>query len=221
MGKRLFDLVASTLGLLVLSLPMLLVAMAIRLDSPGPVLFRQTRVGKGGVPFSILKFRTMRHTPAGAALRGSGEAVPTPSIIVPLTLHNDDRITRMGRFLRHRRIDELPQLINVLRGDMSLVGPRPEVPRYVALYPASVKSQVLSVRPGITDPAALAFRGEGALLAAADNPERCYVDDILPRKLALQVHYAACATFWTDVGVLWRTVQVLWEPVRASERPGA
>lgn len=195
MSKRLFDLVASLLGLAVLALPGLLLALVIKLDSPGPVFFRQQRVGRFGRPFRIHKFRTM-HVDAE---RAGG----------PLTVGADPRVTRVGRWLRAHRLDELPQLIDVLRGEMSLVGPRPEVPRYVALYPAGLREQVLAVRPGITDPASLAYRGEASQLAAAADPEREYVEVIMPKKLALAADYAARATLWTDLGVVARSLRVL------------
>ena len=194
MAKRLFDLIAAGLGLALLALPGLLVALAIKLDSPGPVFFRQERVGRGGRPFRIHKFRTMR---VDAERQGQ------------LTVGADARITRVGAFLRAHRLDELPQLIDVLQGTMSLVGPRPEVPRYVAHYPATLKDVVLSVRPGITDPASLRFRNESAQLAAAADPEREYIDVILPAKLACAADYAAHASLWTDLGVVLRTLRVL------------
>jgi lipopolysaccharide/colanic/teichoic acid biosynthesis glycosyltransferase len=194
MAKRLFDLIAAGLGLALLALPGLLVALAIKLDSPGPVFFRQERVGRGGRPFRIHKFRTMR---VDAERQGQ------------LTVGADARITRVGAFLRAHRLDELPQLIDVLQGTMSLVGPRPEVPRYVAHYPAALKDLVLSVRPGITDPASLRFRNESAQLAAAADPEREYIDVILPAKLACAADYAAHASLWTDLGVVLRTLRVL------------
>ena len=193
--KRLFDLVGALAGLALLLVPGLLVALWIRLDSPGPVFFRQERVGRHGRPFRIHKFRTMRVD----AERLGGQ----------LTVGRDPRITRVGAWLRDRRLDELPQLIDVLQGTMSLVGPRPEVPRYVALYPAALRERVLSVRPGITDPASLAFRGEAEQLARAADPEREYVEVILPAKLALAADYAARASLWTDLGVLVRSLQVL------------
>lgn len=195
MAKRLFDIVASLLGLSLLWLPGLLVAFWIKLDSAGPVFFRQERVGRFGRTFRIHKFRTMRTD----AERIGGS----------LTVGTDARVTRAGRWLRAHRLDELPQLIDVLRGEMSLVGPRPEVPRYVAMYPAALRDRVLAVRPGITDPASLAFRGEADLLAAAHDPEREYVEVILPKKLALAADYAAHATLWTDLGIVARTLGVL------------
>jgi lipopolysaccharide/colanic/teichoic acid biosynthesis glycosyltransferase len=195
MAKRLFDLIVASLALILL-LPLgLVVAVLIKLDSPGPVFFRQQRVGRHGVPFSIHKFRTMR---VEAPLQGP-----------PLTVGADPRITRVGGFLRRTRIDELPQLIDVLRGCMSLVGPRPEVPRYVAHYPGALRDRVLAVRPGITDPASLDFIDEAALLAAAADAEREYIDHILPRKLQRAAAYAERATLATDLGVLGRTAAAL------------
>ncbi|MDO9284209.1 MAG: sugar transferase [Aquabacterium sp.] len=195
MAKRLFDLLGAGLALLLLAPLLLGVALLIRLDSPGPVFFRQQRVGLGGAPFRIHKFRTMR--------------VDAPALGPQVTVGRDARITRVGHALRHYRIDELPQFIDVLLGRMSLVGPRPEVPRFVAHYPPALKRQVLAVRPGITDPASLAHIDEAALLAAADDPEREYIERILPRKLALQAEYAARATLWSDLAVLGRTLKTL------------
>ena len=193
MSKRLFDLLGAGLCLLLLMPLLLLSALWIKLDSPGPVLYRQERVGRHGVPFSIHKFRTMVHGAAG----------------LPLTVGADARITRAGAFLRRTRIDELPQFIDVLQGSMSLVGPRPEVPRYVAHYPPDLRERALAVRPGITDPASLAFIDEAALLARAADPEREYIEVILPRKLQLAADYAGRASLRTDVVVLWRTLGVL------------
>ena len=195
MAKRLFDLLGACIALALLAPLLLGVALAIRLDSPGPVFFRQLRVGRGGVPFRIHKFRTMR--------------ADAPDLGPQVTVGVDPRITRIGHVLRHYRIDELPQFIDVLLGRMSLVGPRPEVPKFVAVYPAELKAKVLAVRPGLTDPAALAHIDEAALLAAAADPEREYIEHILPRKLALQAEYAAQATLWSDLVVLGRTLRVL------------
>lgn len=195
MAKRLFDLLVAG-GALLLLLPLFAVlALAIKLDSPGPVFFRQERVGRHGRHFRIHKFRSMV---ADAPKRG-------PEV----TVGRDARITRIGHRLRDHRLDELAQLIDVVKGDMSLVGPRPEVPRYVAHYPAALREQVLAVRPGITDPASLEHLDEAALLAAAADPEREYVERILPKKLALQAAYAARATLWSDLGVILRTVRML------------
>ena len=195
MAKRAFDLVVAALALLLLSPLLLIVALLVRADGPGPVMFRQQRVGLRGRLFHIHKFRTM--------------VADAPALGLPLTVGDDARITRTGRWLRRTRLDELPQLFDVLLGDMSLVGPRPEVPRWVALYPAHLRDIVLSVRPGITDPSSLEFIAEATLLARAADPEREYVEVILPRKLQAAADYAARATLWTDVKVLARTAAVL------------
>jgi len=195
MAKRVFDLVCSALGLLLLAPLLLLVAAWVRLDSPGPVFFRQERVGRFGVPFRIHKFRTMSHeAPQGTQI----------------TVGADARITRAGAFLRRYKLDELPQLIDVLEGDMSLVGPRPEVPRYVAMYPQELRDKVLSVRPGITDPASLQFRDESGLLARAADPEREYVEVVMPAKLKLAAQYVERATLATDLQLIGRTVRLLF-----------
>ena len=195
MLKRGLDLTVAALGLALLAPLFALVALCIRLDSTGPVFFRQERVGRGGSIFRIHKFRTMV---ADAPSRGLG-----------ITVGEDVRITRVGRWLRRSKLDELPQLIDVLAGHMSLVGPRPELPRYVALYPADLRSQLLQVRPGITDPASLQFADEAALLAASTDPERQYLEVLLPAKLRLSVDYARRATLISDLGVLARTAGLL------------
>lgn len=196
MLKRLFDLVIAAFGLALLTPGLLAVALWIKLDSPGPVFFRQVRVGRGGRPFRIHKLRTMR--------------VDAPAHGPAITVHEDPRITRCGMLLRHYRIDELPQLIDVVLGHMSLVGPRPEVPRFVALYPPALREQVLSVRPGITDPAALEFVDEAELLAQAGDAERTYVEDILPRKLQRQLEYVRRASLASDLAVIGRTLRMLF-----------
>ncbi len=198
MLKRVFDLWVSMLGLLLLAPLMLVMALAIKLDSPGPVFYRQQRVGRHGVPFRIHKFRTMTHEPDGANPAG-------PQI----TVGADARITRVGAVLRRHKLDELAQLIDVLQGTMSLVGPRPEVPRYVALYPPALRARVLSVRPGITDPASIAFRDESELLARAADPEREYVQVVMPQKLALAARYADGASLGMDIRILWQTLRLL------------
>ncbi len=205
MGKRAFDVLAATIALMLLWPLLLAVALAIWLDSPGPVLFRQERVGRYGKPFRIRKFRTMVDAP------GDDDR---PLI----TVGRDARITRVGAWLRRAKLDELPQLIDVLAGHMSLVGPRPEVPRYVAMYPAALRDKVLAVRPGITDPASLQFVEEGALLARAADPEREYVEVVMPRKLAIASEYAEHATIGSDLKVLGRTLRALWTP-RPSDLP--
>jgi lipopolysaccharide/colanic/teichoic acid biosynthesis glycosyltransferase len=193
MPKRLFDLIIAAFALLLLSPLLLALALIVRLDSPGPVFFRQQRVGRHGVPFRIHKFRTMTHGAAGLSL----------------TVGADPRITRAGAWLRRTRLDELPQLIDVLQGTMSLVGPRPELPRYVAQYPADLRERVLALRPGITDPSSLAFIDEAELLARAADPEREYVQVILPVKLARAAAYAEHASLASDLGVLWATLRRL------------
>lgn len=195
MLKRALDVLCALLGLAVLLVPGVLVAVWIKLDSPGPVFFRQERVGRGGRLFRIHKFRTMR--------------VDAPSLGLQITIGADPRITRSGQWLRASKVDELPQLLDVLRGEMSLVGPRPEVPRYVALYPEALRAVVLSVRPGITDPASLSFRHESELLAASTDPERTYVEEVLPQKLKLSADYIQRATVWRDLGVILQTLRVL------------
>jgi len=195
MSKRVFDLLVALGGLLVFAAPMLAIALWIRLDSPGPVFFRQERVGRGGRPFRIHKFRTM--------------VVDAPARGPAITVGADPRITRAGTWLRRSKLDELPQLLDVLAGDMSIVGPRPELAQYVALYPAALRAQVLSVRPGITDPVSLDFADEGALLARAADPEREYREVVLPAKLEAAVAYAARATLWSDLAVMGRTLALL------------
>jgi lipopolysaccharide/colanic/teichoic acid biosynthesis glycosyltransferase len=193
MAKRVFDLVVAGLGLLLVSPLFLLIALAVKLDSPGPVFFRQERVGRGGQPFRIHKFRTMRQGAAGAQI----------------TVGADARITRVGAFLRRAKLDELAQLIDVLEGTMSLVGPRPEVPRYVAMYPAALRDKVLSVRPGITDIASIEYRQESELLARAADPEREYVEVVMPAKLKLAAAYVEQASLATDIRLILRTLGVL------------
>jgi lipopolysaccharide/colanic/teichoic acid biosynthesis glycosyltransferase len=195
MAKRLFDLLLAGAGLLVLLPLLLVIALAIKLDSRGPVFYRQVRVGRHGAEFRIHKFRTMTHDPAD---RGP-----------QLTIGLDARITRVGAVLRRSKLDELAQLIDVLQGSMSLVGPRPEVPRYVALYPAELRAKVLSVRPGITDFASVEYRDESTLLAASPDPERTYREVVLPAKLALQAKYVDAAGVFTDLKLIARTLRAI------------
>ena len=195
MAKRIFDLCTAALALLLLSPLLLLLALWIKLDSPGPVLFRQERVGRHGVLFCIHKFRTM--------------AVDAPTRGPQITLAQDPRVTRAGGWLRRHRLDELPQLLNVLQGHMSLVGPRPELPHFVAHYPEPLRATVLAVRPGLTDPSAITYLDEAALLVGPADPEQVYIERILPTKLRLQADYAARATFLSDIGVLLRTLLAL------------
>ncbi|MDO5623950.1 MAG: sugar transferase [Pseudomonadota bacterium] len=189
--------VALSMPALLLLAPLLAgIALWVRLDSPGPALFRQERVGQGGRLFRIAKFRTMHvHDGSGSQVTAAGDA----------------RITRAGRWLRRAKLDELPQLINVLRGEMSLVGPRPEVPRYMALYPPEARRTILGLRPGITDRAAIAFRDEERLLAAAPDPERAYVEQVMPIKQRHYLAYAAHHTVAGDVRILLDTLRALWK----------
>jgi lipopolysaccharide/colanic/teichoic acid biosynthesis glycosyltransferase len=202
MLKRAFDITMAGLGLLLIAPLLLGIAVWIRLDSPGPALFRQQRVGRFGAPFRIHKFRTMLHGAAGPEITSGADA----------------RITRAGAWLRRSKLDELPQLIDVLVGDMSLVGPRPEVPRYVALYPVGLRDKLLSVRPGITDLASIEFRREAELLSAAADPERTYVEQVLPEKLRLAARYVDTASFWGDLRLILRTLAALMTdpPTRAD-----
>ncbi len=188
-AKRTFDLVASAAGLMVLSPVFLGVSIAIRAHDRGPVFFRQERVGKGGEIFRIHKFRSMKVTNSGSLITSS----------------HDDRITPVGHFLRGSKLDELPQLIDVVLGDMSLVGPRPEVPRYVELWGEQARLEILSVRPGISDPAAIAFRHEQEELAEVEDPEQHYVEVILPRKVEMYRDYVTHRSFLGDLAVIMRT----------------
>jgi lipopolysaccharide/colanic/teichoic acid biosynthesis glycosyltransferase len=188
--KRLFDVTASAFGIVLLVPVLIVVALLVKQDSAGPILFRQRRVGRAGVTFDILKFRTMRieATDQGMAFDA------------------DRRVTRIGAVLRRTKLDELPQLFNVVGGSMSLVGPRPEVPAFVAHYSACDRAVLLSVRPGITDLASLRFRNEGAYLAREADPERAYLDRILPRKLRLARYYVRRRTLCFDIVLIWWTV---------------
>ncbi|MGO4325654.1 sugar transferase [Cupriavidus sp. 2TAF22] len=190
--KRLFDLVASAAGLLVMAPVFAAIAIAIKRESPGPVFFRQERVGLHGRTFHIHKFRTM-------VVSGEGKG---PLI----TIGADRRITASGAFLRKYKLDELAQLIDVFTGEMSLVGPRPEVPKYVALYPADVRETVLSVRPGITDLASIEYKDENALLGKSADPERTYVEEVMPAKLRYCVEYVRNRSLWLDLRIIYRTV---------------
>ena len=190
--KRAFDILCSFLGLTVLSPVLLVVSVLVAVTSPGGVFFRQERIGKDGRPFRIFKFRSMRKDNAG----------------LKITTGNDSRITPVGRFLRKSKIDELPQLINVLVGDMSFVGPRPEVADYVNLY-TPYQRQVLLVRPGITGLASIRFRNENDLLTASDDPNRTYVEQIMPRKIDLDLEYSPHASVFYDIKLIFQTFAVV------------
>lgn len=189
--KRALDFTAALIGLVILSPLLALVCVLVRITSKGPVFFLQERVGRSFQRFRIIKFRTM--VPNAASL---GRAV---------TAGNDPRITRLGKLLRQTKIDELPQLLNVLMGQMSLVGPRPEVPKYVEMFRQDYE-EVLSIRPGITDPASIKFRNEQELLGKSKDPERTYVTEILPEKLRLAKEYIHGANLYMDLAIILRTI---------------
>jgi lipopolysaccharide/colanic/teichoic acid biosynthesis glycosyltransferase len=191
MRKRTFDFVAALLGLVLLAPLLLLVALLIRLDSSGPVFFRQERIGRGFRPFRIYKFRTMVYD---APRRGG-----------PITFGPDPRITRLGRVLRKTKIDELPQLLNVLRGEMSFVGPRPEVRPYVELFRADYE-EILQVLPGITDLASAQYRDEAEVLGRFEDPEAAYLSHILPDKIKLAKDYVRRSSLLFDITIIFKTL---------------
>ena len=195
MAKRVFDLLLSSLGLVMLSPLLLLLALWIKLDSLGPVFFRQERVGRGGRTFRIHKFRTM--------------VVDAEKKGLQITVGIDSRVTRSGRYLRKYKLDELPQLLDVWLGNMSLVGPRPEVPSYVAYYPQELKDLVLSVRPGITDLASIEFKNENEILGRASDPHQAYVQDVLPIKLEYCVEYIRNRSLMRDILIIFLTLRAI------------
>lgn len=192
-AKRTFDIICSGIGLVALSPLLAAIAVAIRLDSPGPVFFRQIRIGRGCIPFRIHKFRTMR--------TDQREAAPQ------ITIGRDPRITRVGYFLRRTKLDELPQLLDVLLGDMSIVGPRPEVPCYVDYYPTALKELIFSIRPGITDESSIHFIDETEVLAKQEDPESFYINEIIPIKNAYHANYARNISFMGDILILLSTIK--------------
>ena len=192
MAKRIFDIFFSLLGLAVLGLPMLIISLIIKLTDRGPVLYKQVRVGKDGVEFKIFKFRTM--------------VVNADKIGAQITVGADPRITPIGRFLRGTKLDELPQLLNVLAGTMSFVGPRPEVPKYVAMYNPDQK-KVLSVTPGITDLASIKYRSESEILSqAGENWEKAYIEHVMPDKLKLNLEYIQKRSLLFDISLILKTL---------------
>lgn len=190
--KRLFDVVASTCGLVTLSPLLVGVSICIKLDSEGEVFFRQERVGKDGKIFKIHKFRTMT---TNAYNDGGG-----------LTIGNDNRITRVGRLLRKFKVDEFPQLIDVLKGDMSLVGPRPEIPEFMVLYSDEDRQKILSVKPGITDKASIELIDENEILAQYENPRQAYIDVIMPLKAKYYIEYVNNQNLKGDIEIILRTL---------------
>ena len=191
MLKRIFDIVSSLFGLIVLSPFMLIIAILIKLDSKGPIFFKQVRVTKNGREFKIFKYRTMKI--------GSDK-------YSQITVGKDSRITKVGDFLRKYKLDEIPQLINVLVGDMSLVGPRPEVPKYVALY-TEEQREILKVRAGITDYASIEFSNENDILANETDPEKAYIEKIMPRKIELNKKYLSEISVMTDIKIILLTIK--------------
>lgn len=191
MLKRIFDIVSSLFGLIVLSPFMLIIAILIKIDSKGPIFFKQVRVTKNGREFKIFKYRTMRV--------GSDK-------YSQITVGKDSRITKVGDFLRKYKLDEIPQLINVLLGDMSLVGPRPEVPKYVALY-TEEQREILKVRAGITDYASIEFSNENDILANETDPEKAYIEKIMPRKIELNKKYLSEISVITDIKIILLTIK--------------
>ncbi|HWR39188.1 MAG TPA: sugar transferase [Patescibacteria group bacterium] len=195
LAKRLFDLLFTVPGVLLLLPVFAAIAIWIKLDDPGTIFFRQERVGRHGKIFRIFKFRTMVN---------NAERLGTQ-----ITVGADRRITRAGAFLRKYKLDELPQLLNVVLGDMSLVGPRPEVPKYVAYYPEAVRKNVLSVPPGLTDFASIQYRDENALLGSAPDPEKMYVEVVLPAKLAYCERYVEERSLTLDFQLIMKTLKAI------------
>jgi lipopolysaccharide/colanic/teichoic acid biosynthesis glycosyltransferase len=193
--KRIFDIFFSLFGVLLLAPLFLFISIWIKLDTSGPIFFRQERVGRFGRIFRIFKFRTMC---LDAESRGR-----------QITIGADSRITKSGHYLRKFKLDELPQLMNVITGEMSLVGPRPEVPRYVVLYPAEVRELVLSVQPGITDYASIEYKDENAILGQAADPDRAYIEDVMPVKLRYYQRYVAERSLWVDFILILRTIKAI------------
>ena len=192
--KRIFDFTVSLIGIVIISPILLVISILIKLDSKGPILFKQIRVGKNGKPFKIFKFRTM--------------VVDAEKKGMQITVGRDSRITKSGHVLRKTKLDELPQLFNVLTGEMSFVGPRPEVPRYVEMYDENQKS-ILKVRPGITDLASIEYRNENDLLAKSLDPEATYINEIMPKKIELNIEYLKNMSVLYDIKLIIRTVLVV------------
>ena len=188
--KRCFDILASLFGLIFLAIPFIFIAIAIKASSKGPVYFRQERVGKNGKHFRIFKFRTMV---SDAESKG-----------MQITVGTDSRITKVGKFLRKTKIDELPQLINVLIGQMSFVGPRPEVPHYVEMY-TEYQRNVLRIKPGITELASIIYKDENEVLAQSDDPEKTYIEEIMPKKIEINMQYIEKMNVFYDIKLIFKT----------------
>lgn len=201
--KRIIDIVLSIIGIVVMAIPMIIISIAIKLNSKGPVLFRQERVGKDFKHFKINKFRTMV---TDAEKKG-----------MQITVGKDSRITSVGNFLRKSKLDEFPQLFNVLFGEMSFVGPRPEVPKYVKLYDDYQKN-VLKVKPGITDLASIEYRDESTVLGQSEDPEKAYIEEVLPTKLELNMKYIKKMSVFYDVYLIMKTLLRIVSFERIDER---
>ena len=192
MLKRFFDIFISLFGLIFLFPLLILIGILIKFDSSGPILFTQKRVGFRGSIFTIYKFRTMYHHSYS---------------FLNLTVGNDNRITKIGFYLRKYKIDELPQLFNVLIGDMSFVGPRPEVEKYIEYYPVEIKEKVLSVKPGITDMASIEMIDESNILKRYENPEEAYIEKLLPKKQKFYIEYINNKSFFKDINIILKTLK--------------
>lgn len=199
--KRAFDLASSLMGLIILVPALIIVGLLVKWDSKGPIFFLHERMGRNFVPFNLIKFRSMRVENSGTSITAS----------------SDQRITRLGRILRKTKIDELPQLVNVIKGDMSLVGPRPEVRKYVELFP-EIQKIILSIRPGITDLAAIEGVNEEEVLARSQNIEETYVKNILPQKHALQIQYVKNQSLRLDLKILIRTLGAILRNLMQKNR---
>mgnify|MGYP000666363737 FL=1 len=189
-SKRIFDIVSSLIALVIFSPLIIIISLWIALDSRGGVFYRQIRVGKNQKEFGLYKFRSMR---------------PNSDKAGQITVGNDSRVTKVGKFIRKFKIDEVPQLINILKGDMSVVGPRPEVPKYVNMY-SEEQLKVLSVLPGLTDYASIEYLDEQKILGASEDPDKAYIEEVMPAKLKLNLKYIADRGFWLDIKLVFRTV---------------
>ncbi len=192
MFKRLLDITISSFGLILVALPMLLIALLIKKESPGPVFYRGVRIGKNGKEFRIFKFRTM--------------VLNAEEMGGPSTASDDPRLLKISAFLKKYQLDEVPQLLNVLKGEMSLVGPRPEVKMYVDMMTEQERKTILSVKPGMTDLASLWNFHEGEVLQGSVDPEKAYMEKIRPEKIRLQMEYVRSRSFWLDLGIIFKTV---------------
>ncbi len=190
--KNIFDFIFGLIGLIILSPIILIISIIVKMTSDGPVFFLQKRVGLNGKPFSIFKFRTMVDNAENEGLK--------------ITTDSDERITKVGSFLRKFKLDELPQIFNILNGDMSFVGPRPEVPKYVSLYTLEQR-RVLTVKPGVTDLASIIFKNENELLGQSEDPERTYIEKIMPEKLRINLEYVENISLFNDIRLIFKTIK--------------